>query len=112
MNAALWISKTGLSAQDAEMSAIANNIANVNTTGFKRDRVMFQDLFYQTQEAPAHLVHAGWRFLNEWTRGAYATGQTAKTRAGYPTPSRTLGKVQKMTAPVAGSSSRWSMTSI
>ena len=45
MNAALWISKTGLSAQDAEMSAIANNIANVNTTGFKRDRVMFQDLF-------------------------------------------------------------------
>lgn len=36
MNAALWISKTGLSAQDAEMSAIANNIANVNTTGFKR----------------------------------------------------------------------------
>ena len=42
MNAALRISKTGLSAQDAEMSAIANNIANVNTTGFKRDRVMFQ----------------------------------------------------------------------
>lgn len=52
MNAALCISKTGLSAQDAEMSAIANNIANVNTTGFKRDRVMFADLFYQTQEAP------------------------------------------------------------
>ncbi|GHL45612.1 hypothetical protein ECZU29_04620 [Escherichia coli] len=51
MNAALWISKTGLSAQDAEMSAIANNIANVNTTGFKRDRVMFQDLFYQTRSA-------------------------------------------------------------
>ena len=43
---------------------------------------------------------------------AYAAGQTAKTRAGYPTPSWTLGKVQKMTAPVAGSSSRWSMTSI
>ena len=56
MNAALWISKTGLSAQDAEMSAIANNIANVNTTGFKRDRVMFQDLFYQTQEAPGAML--------------------------------------------------------
>lgn len=55
MNAALWISKTGLSAQDAEMSAIANNIANVNTTGFKRDRVMFQDLFYQT-EAPGAML--------------------------------------------------------
>ncbi|EGZ9065056.1 flagellar basal body L-ring protein FlgH [Escherichia coli] len=56
MNAALWISKTGLSAQDAEMSAIANNIANVNTTGFKRDRVMFQDLFYQTLEAPGAML--------------------------------------------------------
>lgn len=56
MDAALWISKTGLSAEDAEMSAIANNIANVNTTGFKRDRVMFQDLFYQTQEAPGAML--------------------------------------------------------
>ncbi|WP_165462457.1 flagellar basal-body rod protein FlgG [Atlantibacter sp.] len=56
MNAALWISKTGLAAQDAEMSAIANNIANVNTTGFKRDRVMFQDLFYQNQQAPGAML--------------------------------------------------------
>lgn len=52
MNPALWISKTGLAAQDAKMSAISNNLANVNTTGFKRDRVMFDDLFYQTQRAP------------------------------------------------------------
>ena len=56
MNSALWISKTGLSAEDAEMSAIANNIANVNTNGFKQDRVMFQDLFYQTQEAPGTML--------------------------------------------------------
>lgn len=56
MNSALWISKTGLSAEDAEMSAIANNIANVNTNGFKRDRVMFQDLFYQTQRAPGAML--------------------------------------------------------
>ncbi|MCT4704619.1 flagellar basal-body rod protein FlgG [Enterobacteriaceae bacterium H16N7] len=56
MNSALWISKTGLSAEDAEMSAIANNIANVNTNGFKRDRVMFQDLFYQTQRAPGGML--------------------------------------------------------
>lgn len=52
MNPALWISKTGLAAQDAKMSAISNNLANVNTTGFKRDRVMFSDLFYQNQRAP------------------------------------------------------------
>lgn len=52
MNPALWISKTGLAAQDAEMTAISNNLANVNTTGFKRDRVMFSDLFYQNQRTP------------------------------------------------------------
>lgn len=52
MNSALWISKTGLAAQDAKMGAISNNLANVNTTGFKRDRVMFSDLFYQNQRTP------------------------------------------------------------
>lgn len=52
MNPALWISKTGLAAQDAKMAAISNNLANVNTTGFKRDRVMFSDLFYQNQRTP------------------------------------------------------------
>ncbi|ARN21261.1 flagellar basal-body rod protein FlgG [Piscinibacter gummiphilus] len=52
MNPALWISKTGVQAQDAKLQAIANNLANVNTTGFKRDRVMFEDLFYQVNEQP------------------------------------------------------------
>lgn len=52
MNPALWISKTGLAAEDAKMSAISNNLANVNTTGFKRDRVVFEDLFYQNQKTP------------------------------------------------------------
>lgn len=52
MNPALWISKTGLAAQDAKMTAISNNLANVNTTGFKRDRAMFADLFYQNQRTP------------------------------------------------------------
>ena len=52
MNPALWISKTGLAALDAKMSAVSNNLANVNTTGFKRDRVVFEDLFYQSQRTP------------------------------------------------------------
>ena len=52
MHAALWVSKTGLSAQDARMTAISNNLANVNTVGFKRDRVAFEDLFYQVQRQP------------------------------------------------------------
>ncbi|TKB47796.1 flagellar basal-body rod protein FlgG [Ferrimonas sediminicola] len=56
MSSALWISKTGLTAQDTKMTAIANNLANVNTTGFKRDRVAFNDLFYQVQRQPGGQV--------------------------------------------------------
>ncbi len=47
MYPALWIAKTGLDAQQTNMSVIANNLANVNTTGFKRDRPVFNDLIYQ-----------------------------------------------------------------
>ncbi|GAA0495507.1 flagellar basal-body rod protein FlgG [Tatumella terrea] len=51
MNPALWISKTGLSAQDARLTTISNNLANVNTTAFKKDRTLFADLFYQNQRS-------------------------------------------------------------
>ncbi len=44
---ALWIAKTGLDAQQTRMSVISNNLANVNTTGFKRGRAVFEDLLYQ-----------------------------------------------------------------
>ena len=44
MEAALWVAKTGLDAQQTRMTVIANNLANVNTTGFKRDRATFEDL--------------------------------------------------------------------
>ena len=47
MYPALWISKTGLDAEQTRMSVISNNLANVNTTGFKRDRAVFEDLIYQ-----------------------------------------------------------------
>ena len=43
----MWIAKTGLSAQSTRMSVIANNLANVNTVGFKKDRANFEDLLYQ-----------------------------------------------------------------
>ena len=46
MDASLWVAKTGLNAQQTRMSVIANNLANVNTTGFKRDRAVFEDLLY------------------------------------------------------------------
>jgi flagellar basal-body rod protein FlgG len=43
----LWISKTGLDAQQTQLDVISNNLANVGTTGFKRARVAFEDLLYQ-----------------------------------------------------------------
>ncbi|NML63307.1 flagellar basal-body rod protein FlgG [Massilia sp. RP-1-19] len=52
MNPAMWISKTGVQAQDAKLQTIANNLANVNTVGFKRDRAVFEDLFYQVEQQP------------------------------------------------------------
>lgn len=48
----LWISKTGLDAQQTKMDVIANNLANVNTNGFKRARAVFEDLVYQTLRQP------------------------------------------------------------
>ena len=47
MYPALWIAKTGLDAEQTRMAVISNNLANVNTTGFKRDRAVFEDLIYQ-----------------------------------------------------------------
>ncbi len=50
----LWIAKTGLDAQQTRMSVISNNLANVNTNGFKRSRAVFEDLLYQNvQQAGA-----------------------------------------------------------
>lgn len=44
----LWTAATGMKAQEMNISVISNNLANVNTTGFKKSRVDFQDLLYQT----------------------------------------------------------------
>ncbi len=52
MQQALWIAKTGLDAQQTRMTVISNNLANVNTTGFKQDRAVFEDLLYQTIRQP------------------------------------------------------------
>jgi flagellar basal-body rod protein FlgG len=44
----LHIAATGMAAQETQLEGVANNIANANTTGFKRQRIEFQDLLYQT----------------------------------------------------------------
>ena len=52
MIGSLWIAKTGLDAQQTNMDVIANNLANVSTNGFKRQRAVFEDLLYQTVRQP------------------------------------------------------------
>ena len=48
MSNAMHVAKTGLNAQNKRMQVISNNLANVNTTGFKRDRANFETLFIQS----------------------------------------------------------------
>jgi flagellar basal-body rod protein FlgG len=52
MMKALWVGKTGLEAQDISLSTISNNMANASTTGYKKERAVFEDLIYQVQRQP------------------------------------------------------------
>ena len=52
MTTALQIARSGLDALDQRMKVISNNLANVNTTGFKRDRANFETLMYQSARTP------------------------------------------------------------
>src|ERR1700709_2561633 len=52
MNPALSTAASGMSAQQTRTEVIAHNLANVNTTGFKRSRAQFEDLLYQTMQGP------------------------------------------------------------
>ncbi|HEX16685.1 MAG TPA: flagellar basal-body rod protein FlgG, partial [Deltaproteobacteria bacterium] len=48
---ALWIAATGMKGQELRINVISNNLANVNTPGFKASRIDFEDLIYQTFKA-------------------------------------------------------------
>lgn len=78
-NSALHVARTGLEAQDTRMRVIANNLANVGTTGFKRDRANFATLAYQNQRV------AGQQSSNETT---YATGLNLGTGVAVQSTSR------------------------
>ena len=68
--AALHVARTGLDAQSERMRVIANNLANVNTTGFKRDRASFETLAYQAITAPGAQAS---------TENKYAVGKSLGT---------------------------------
>jgi len=86
-SSALHVARTGLEAQDARMRVIANNLANVGTTGFKRDRANFATLAYQDTRV------AGQQSSNET---AYATGLNLGTGVGVQSTTRieTQGTLQ------------------
>ena len=56
---ALHSASTGLSALNTRLDVIANNMANINTDGFKRDRANFEDLFYRYRPLPGSLDSTG-----------------------------------------------------
>ena len=76
---ALQVARTGLEAQDARMRVIANNLANVGTTGFKRDRANFSTLAYQDARV------AGQQSSGET---AYATGLNLGTGVSIQSTTR------------------------
>lgn len=86
-SSALQVARTGLEAQDTRMRVIANNLANVSTTAFKRDRANFATLAYQDARV------AGAQSSNETT---YATGLNLGTGVGVQSTSRmeTQGSLQ------------------
>jgi len=86
-SAAMHIARTGLDAQDMRMRVISNNLANVNTTGFKKDRASFATLSYQT------ITAAGAQSSSE---SKYATGLNLGTGVRIQGTSRmdTQGSMQ------------------
>lgn len=67
---------TGMEAQQSNMDVIANNIANVSTTGFKKARAEFEDLLYQTQREPGSATGA-----NSYSPNGVQIGLGVKTGA-------------------------------
>src|SRR5207245_10914499 len=49
MMRSLWISKTGMEAQQTQLDTISNNLANVSTNGYKKAHAVFEDLMYQNR---------------------------------------------------------------
>jgi len=56
---ALWTAGTGMEAQQINLDVVANNLANVNTVGFKKSRAAFQDILYQTAQRAGTETSAG-----------------------------------------------------
>ncbi|MDY7219697.1 flagellar basal-body rod protein FlgG [Denitrificimonas sp. JX-1] len=72
----LWTAKTGLESQQRQMDVTANNLANVNTNGFKRSRAVFEDLLYQNMRQPGAMNNA-----QNWLPSGMQVGTGVRTVA-------------------------------
>lgn len=70
MHPALWIGKTGLDAQQRDISVISNNLANASTVGYKKSRAIFEDLLYQNINQPGGRSSADTELPNGLMLGA------------------------------------------
>ena len=59
MMRSLWSAATGMKGQEMNIDVISNNLSNVTTTGYKKNRVDFQDLLYQTIKEPGAPISTG-----------------------------------------------------
>jgi flagellar basal-body rod protein FlgG len=93
MMRSLWTSKTGMEAQQSQLDAISNNLANVSTNGYKRSHVVFEDLMYQ------NLRQAG---ANSTEQTTLPTGLQVGlgTRAVASSRSYTQGNLQQTSNPL------------
>jgi len=90
---ALHVARTGLDAQSFRMQVIANNLANVNTTGFKRDRANFETLSYQMMTQPGATSAADNRYatgLNLGTGVELAGTSRVDTQGSFATTGNAL----------------------
>jgi len=93
MMRALWTSASGMIAQQLNVDTVANNLANVNTNGFRRVRADFADLFYQIGRNPGATVTATQR-LPTGVQVGVGVRPMATTRDFY-----TLGNIQETGQP-------------
>ena len=93
----LSIAATGMLAQQLNVEVISNNIANINTTGFKRQRAEFQDLLYQD------LLRAGTNSSDTGTvvpsRSLHG-GRQAAAKLADTEHQRILDAIEALTTPV------------
>ncbi|WP_343188933.1 flagellar basal-body rod protein FlgG [Buchnera aphidicola (Chaitoregma tattakana)] len=83
MMPSMWIAKTGLDAQQNNMNVISNNLANVNTNGFKKSRAVFEDLVYKANNCKNEEYNGEENLDNYYDAGAGAGAKTIEIQKNF-----------------------------